>query len=627
VAVIGGGNTAIDAARTSLRLGSQVTILYRRTRAEMPAVAHEIDDAEAEGVAIRYLTAPVEVLGDAENVRAVRCVTMRLGDPDASGRRRPIPVEGSEHELEFDSVIVAISQTPDVAALTGNARRGSGAAGHGGNGNGLRITEWGTLEVDPETKQTSIAGVFAGGDVALGPSTVIAAMGNGRRAAEAIDKYLNGRPLADFTTHLVRQRITRGETFRPHSYAPLYKDTPRAPRVAMPKVPPAKRIADFREVELGYTEEDAVREASRCLNCGVCVECLECERVCEPNAVAHRMADELSEVKVGQVLLATGYQLFDARTIKQYGYGRLRDVYHGLEFERLLNSAGPTGGKVLCRDGSTPRAIAILHCVGSRHDDYHRYCSRVCCMYALKFAHLVRERTDAHVYQFYIDMRAYGKGFEEFYGRVLEEGSNVIRGRAAEVVEARGELARHGTMVVRSEDTLIGVFREIPVDMVILCSAIEPQADADKVKKLFSISRSPDGFFLERHPKLDPMSTFTDGIYIAGTCQGPKDIPDTVAQSSGAAARMMGMIAKGQVALDPVRAAIDEAHCSGCRICNNLCPYLAIGFDEAKKVSRVNTTLCKGCGTCVAACPAGAITGAGFTDEQILAELEGLFVS
>jgi heterodisulfide reductase subunit A2 len=357
----------------------------------------------------------------------------------------------------------------------------------------------------------------------------------------------------------------------------------------------------------------------------VCVECLECARVCEPEAVQHLMQDERVEVKVGQILLATGYQLFDARTIKQYGYGRLPDVYNGLEFERLLNSAGPTGGRIQCRDGRTPRAIAILHCVGSRHEDYHRYCSRVCCMYALKFAHLVRDRTDAHVYQLYMDMRAYGKGFEEFYGRVLEEGMQAIRGRAAEVVEARGPLAEHGTMVVRTEDTLIGAFREIPVDMVVLCNAVEPQADADHVKKLFSISMSPDGFFLERHPKLDPMSTFTDGVYLAGACQGPKDIPDTVAQAGGAAARMMGMIAKGQVALDPVRASIDESRCSGCRICNNLCPYLAIEWVADAKVSRVNTTLCKGCGTCVAACPAGAIAGAGFTDEQILAELEGIF--
>ncbi len=610
VAVIGGGNTAVDAARTALRLGSKVSILYRRTRAEMPAMAEEVDDAEAEGVEVRYLVAPVEVLGSGGTVSGLKCVKMRLGEPDASGRRRPIPIEGSEHVLEFDSVIAAVSQAPEAGALERTA--------------GLTLTKWHTIESDPETRQTAIPGVFAGGDVALGPSTVIASMGNGRRAAEAIDKYLKGEPLTGFTTHLAKTRDPARENSRPHSYAPRYTETPKAPRIAMPKEEPRARAADFREVETGYTEEQAVREAERCLHCGVCVECLECERVCEPEAVVHAMQDEVKEIPVGQVLLATGYQLFDARRAGQYGYGRLPDVYHGLEFERMINSAGPTTGKVLTRDGRAPRTIAILHCVGSRDENYHRYCSRVCCMYALKFAHLVKDRTDAEVYQFYIDMRAFGKGFEEFYGRVQEEGTHLIRGKAAEVVEARGPLAAHGTMVVRCEDTLIGAFREVPVDMVILCAAIEPQADAGRLKQIFTISQSPDGFFLERHPKLDPTSTFTDGIYLAGCCQGPKDIPDTVAQASGAAARMMGMIAKAQVAMDPVRASIVAERCSGCRICNNLCPYSAISFDEARKVSVVEKTLCKGCGTCVAACPAGAIEGAGFTDEQILAELEGL---
>jgi heterodisulfide reductase subunit A len=610
VAVIGGGNTAVDAARTALRLGSKVSILYRRTRAEMPAMAEEVDDAEAEGVEVRYLVAPVEVLGEGGKVRALKCVKMRLGEPDASGRRRPIPVEGSEHVLEFDSVIAAVSQAPEVTAL---AEAGD-----------LTLTRWHTVAADEQTRQTAIPDVFAGGDVALGPSTVIASMGNGRRAAEAIDKYLNGRPLTGFATHLVKPRDTSRENFRPHSYAPLYTDTPRAARVPMPKLEPRARASDFREVETGYGEDDAVREANRCLHCGVCVECLECERVCEPEAVVHAMTDEVKDIAVGQVLLATGYQLFDARRANQYGYGRLPDVVNGLEFERMISSAGPTSGRVLTREGKPPRAIAILHCVGSRDENYHRYCSRVCCMYALKFAHLVKDRTDAEVYQFYIDMRAYGKGFEEFYGRVLEEGTHVIRGKAAEVVEARGPLAEHGAMVVRCEDTLIGAFREVPVDMVVLCAAIEPQADANRLKQIFTISQSPDGFFLERHPKLDPTSTFTDGIYIAGCCQGPKDIPDTVAQASGAAARMMGMIAKGQVAMDPVRATIVAERCSGCRICNNLCPYSAISFDADHKVSVVEKTLCKGCGTCVAACPAGAIEGSGFTDEQILAEVEGL---
>jgi heterodisulfide reductase subunit A len=354
--------------------------------------------------------------------------------------------------------------------------------------------------------------------------------------------------------------------------------------------------------------------------------CGVCEDVCEPEAIIFGEEEETEEIKVGQILVATGYQQFDARKMAQYGHGRLDNVLSALQFEMMLNSNGPTGGKVRLKDGREPRAIGIIHCVGSRDENHHRYCSRVCCMYALKFAHLVRERAGAEVYQFYIDMRAFGKGYEEFYSRVLDEGVTVIRGKVAEVVEERGGDQSDGVLHIHAEDTLIGKFRDIPVDMVILCNALEPQADAAEMAVKLGLNRSPDGFYLERHPKLDPVGTISDGIYIAGACQGPKDIPDTVAQAQAAASRVLGLIAKGQVELDPIRAEIDPDHCSGCLICNNLCPYQAISFDAERGVSEVNVTLCKGCGTCVAACPAGAITGSGFSDEQVLAELEGLLV-
>jgi heterodisulfide reductase subunit A len=247
-------------------------------------------------------------------------------------------------------------------------------------------------------------------------------------------------------------------------------------------------------------------------------------------------------------------------------------------------------------------------------------------MYALKFSHLVKDRTEAEVYQFYIDLRAFGKGYEEFYSRILDEDVNIIRGKVAEVVEKHWEDGGNGVLHIHAEDTLIGKFRDIPVDMVVLCNALSPTKDSGEVANIFSLSRSPDGFFLERHPKLDPIGTVNDGIYIAGACQGPKDIPDTVAQAQAAAGRILGMIAKKQVELDPIRAEIDEELCSGCRVCNNLCPYLAITFDEEKKVSEVNATLCKGCGTCVAACPASAISGSGFTDDQIFAEIDAVLI-
>ncbi len=339
--------------------------------------------------------------------------------------------------------------------------------------------------------------------------------------------------------------------------------------------------------------------------------CETCAKVCEPNAINYEMQDEIVELDVGQILVATGFDIFDASKMAQYGYGIFDNVHSSLEFEMMLNSTGPTGGKVLTKDGKEPRALAIIHCIGSRDTNHHPYCSRVCCMYALKYAHLVHDRTSATIYQFYIDMRAFGKGYEEFYVRILEEGVKAIRGKVAEVVETNPSQKNQGTLLVRCEDTLAGKLLEVPVDMVVLCNAIEPRNDADTIRRILAISKSPDGFFLERHPKLDPTSTMSDGIYIAGCAQGPKDIPDTVAQAGSAAARILSFISKGEVEIDPVRAWIDETYCSGCRICNNLCPYTAIDFIEEKKVSRVNDVLCKGCGTCVAACPASAIMGKG----------------
>lgn len=352
--------------------------------------------------------------------------------------------------------------------------------------------------------------------------------------------------------------------------------------------------------------------------------CKVCSTYCEPEAIKYDMKDEEVEINVGQILLTTGYQLFDLKKVPQYGYGQLDNVYSSLEFEHMLNSTGPTAGTIVCKDGSEPRAVGIIHCIGSRDENFHKYCSRVCCMYALKFAHLVKDRTKAEVYQFYIDMRAFGKGYEEFYKRLLDEGVNMIRGKVAEVTEVKPGDGTKPYLVAKCEDTLIGRFREIALDMIILSPAIEATNDASEIKKIFSISQSPDKFFLERHPKLDPTSTMTDGIFIAGCAQGPKDIPDSVAQAAGAAARILSLISLGEVAVDPIKAEVIKDRCAGCKICNNLCPYGAISFIEVEKISDINEMLCKGCGTCVAACPSAAITGKGFSDRQIMAELEGI---
>lgn len=355
--------------------------------------------------------------------------------------------------------------------------------------------------------------------------------------------------------------------------------------------------------------------------------CKACEKFCPTNAIDFNQQDEVFSVEVGNIVLATGYDLFDARRVTNYGYGRLPNVFTSLEFERLSNAAGPTNGSIVLRDGKTvPKAVGIIHCVGSRDRNFNNYCSTICCMQGLKFAHLVHERTGATVYNFYIDMRTAYKAYDEFYQRVLEEGTLFVRGKVAEVTDVPRIKDEEGHLIIQCEDTLAGKQRRIPVDMVILSIGLQPRADAKETAKKFGLSCSADGWFIEKHPKLDPVATMTEGVYIAGCAQGPKDIPSSVAQGAAAAARVLGKIEQKEMALEPVRASINQDQCSGCRICNNLCPFNAILFHDDRMVSEINPALCQGCGTCVAACPAGAISGTAFSNEQIMAQIEGLML-
>ena len=353
-------------------------------------------------------------------------------------------------------------------------------------------------------------------------------------------------------------------------------------------------------------------------------KCRLCEQVCEREAINFAQQDEIVDLEIGSIIMATGFGVFDPTPISRYGYGRLDNVITSLEFERLVSSSGPTGGEITLKDGAAPQSVAIVHCVGSRDKNYHEYCSRVCCMYALKYAHLIKEKLGAEVYNYYIDMRCFGKGYEEFYERISGEGTIFIRGKVGEVTDQAVSDEEKGKLVVVAEDTLLGVLTRVPVDMVILCVALEPPPDAEAVARLFNISRSADGFFLEKHPKLDPVATTTDGVFVVGCAQGPKDIPDTVAQASAAAARVLALISQGEVEIEAATAIVDERICSGCQLCIPICPYSAISFDEEKLVSRVNEALCKGCGACVGGCPSDAISLSHFTNEQIMAQMEGM---
>ncbi|MBN2146212.1 MAG: CoB--CoM heterodisulfide reductase iron-sulfur subunit A family protein [Anaerolineales bacterium] len=352
-------------------------------------------------------------------------------------------------------------------------------------------------------------------------------------------------------------------------------------------------------------------------------KCRACEKFCPTGAIDFSQKETYVELEVGTIILATGFQDFDPRRLPQYGYGTLDNVLTSMELERMINSGGPTSGQVRLKDGRTPQKIAILHCVGSRNLDTHEYCSRVCCMYSLKIAQLIRDYVGAEVYEFYRDMRAFGKDYEGFYTRVSQSGVQFYR--FDEDIQVS---QRDGQLIVSSVNVYTGDLDEVPVDMVLLSTGMEAQADAQHVAATFGVSRSPDGFFLEKHPKLAPVDTATDGVYLAGACQGPKDIPDSVAQGGAAAAAALSLMDAGHVFLEPFTAYIDPARCCGCLTCVGLCPYHAIQVVEInnKMVSQVNEVLCKGCGACVAACPAGAALQNGFTDQQIFAEIDGMLM-
>jgi heterodisulfide reductase subunit A len=372
------------------------------------------------------------------------------------------------------------------------------------------------------------------------------------------------------------------------------------------------------------TPQVVVIDPDRCiqLKTGKCKK--TCVEACDRKAIDFEQKEETVEVEVGTIVVATGFKTFDASRLPYYGYGKYPNVYTGLEVERLTSASGPTGGEVILRDGSHPKSVAVIHCVGSRDENTNRWCSRVCCMSALKFAHLVKDHTGAQVYNFYIDMRAQGKMYEEFYHRLLEEGVQFIRGRVAEVTDWAVKPEEEGKLVIRVEDTLAGVVRRIPVDMVILSTGLEPQTDSAQVASVFGIARGPEGFFAEAHPKLRPVETNTDGVFIAGCAQAPRDVPDTVAHAGAAASMAIALLNRGEVTISPTIAFVDDKFCSACKTCLSVCPYQAITFNADKNVATVNDALCKGCGTCVAACPAAAITGRHFSDEQIVAQIEAL---
>lgn len=517
VAIIGGGNTAIDCARTAKRLGGEnVKLIYRRTRDEMPAANEEIEALIHEGIEIQFLTTPVRFFGDNEKVIKMECIRMELGEPDASGRRRPVPVANSEFSLPVDTVITALGQSAQTAFTEVL---------------GVLLAKNGTIQVDPATAATNVEGVFAGGDVSTGPAYVVDAIAAGQRAAKSISQYLKGEPVNAINNTKKPEKLTDEELTR------VKEKTPRTERIHMPEINVAERITSFEEVALGYSHAEAMAEASRCLAGQIegCIQCGECERRCEVKAVDYSMKDEIVNREFDSIVLAPGFDLYDPTEKREYGYGTLEGVITGIEFERICSVTGPTGGDILL-NGKTPKRFFFIQCVGSRdRQTGARFCSRVCCMYTAKHASIVKDRIrDAQIYVSYIDVRAYGKGYEEFYKSTQESGTFYIRGIPGEITKTENGL------LVRVEDMLSGEVIEVEVDLVVLATGVRPRKGTEELCSIMAVERDEYGFI--RVDAINPSRTNVDGIFVCGMASGPKDVPDTVASGGEAAARCMEYI-------------------------------------------------------------------------------------
>ena len=362
-------------------------------------------------------------------------------------------------------------------------------------------------------------------------------------------------------------------------------------------------------------------------------KCGLCEKVCAPNAILFEQEDELVEQKYGAVVMATGYDLISLDKFGEYGYNDSPNVITSLEFERLTNAAGPTGGGLVrLSDKRKPKSVTFIQCVGSRDVTARgkAYCSKICCMYTTKHAMLIRDKyPDVEVNIFFIDVRTPGKAFDEFYRRAEEEyGVRYIKGQVGKIVD-NGE-----HLLIQAVDMLDNKKVELKTDMVVLATAIQPVKSARGIASMLSASIDTNNFMTEAHPKLRPVESPTAGVFLSGVCQGPRDIPETVAQAGAAAAKVIGLLVKDKLMSNPCTAKPDELYCNGCSVCENVCPYGAISYEEreindhgaksTRRVAQVNKALCQGCGACAVTCPSGAMDLQGFSNRQIQAEVDAI---
>jgi len=531
VVVVGGGNVAVDVARTALRLGAgRVEMIALEQRDEMPAYPEEIEATLKEGITIRNGWGVARIIGDTSvtGIELKRCVRVFDGD----GRFNPAYDENERTTIDADTVIVAIGQSLDGET-----------AGTFGLDTGR-----GRLEADPVTLETPIEGIFAGGDAVSGPASVIEAVAAGKRAAESIMRYLNGE-------NLHGGRFEDSLDPVPEELHPETKDVEKAARAAAGELPPEERIGNFEEVELCFTEEDALAECERCLNCALCSECGECVETCEQKAIDHSMKERTVTLEVGSVILAPGFEEFQAGKKGEFGFGRYANVLTNVQFERMLSASGPFEGHVVRRsDGREAKRVAFIQCVGSRDPSSgNDYCSSVCCMAAVKQAMVAKEHQPGlETTIFYMDIRAHGKDFDLFYERARDElGVEFVKSIPSRVVQIPGTNDLRLRFVNGD-----GALEERDFDLVVLSTGMVPSESIRENAEKLGVELNEYGFC--RTDRLEPLSTSRPGIFVAGAFQEPKDIPETVTQASAASAMAMELLASARNTLVSEKTYPDE---------------------------------------------------------------------
>ncbi|MHA1760646.1 MAG: FAD-dependent oxidoreductase, partial [Candidatus Heimdallarchaeota archaeon] len=616
VGIVGGGNTAIDAARVAKRLGADVTVLYRRSKKEMPAYQDEIDDAIEEGIDVQIQVQISKIIGKNGKLIAAELLKTKLGEPGPDGRRKASIVEGSEYTENFDHIYVAVGQYFDRSIIPDDM-----------------MDKKGNLIIDAMTLQSNAhPHIFCCGEFYYSPESVIEAIASGKWAGESAHRYLRGEDMyvgrpEEALTHsdIYKGRVRIGEVI---TDIPVERAN-KVKRIPLPKEPVEARLNScYLEVIKPYSEEDAMREASRCLHCANCGVCKECVRACEALAINHDQLPEIIHDKVGAIVVATGFKSFDPSVIptlhyKEPGY---EGVISGLEFERLTNSAGPTEGQIIIPNtDKKPKSIAFINCVGSRDKHYHEYCSRYCCTASIKQAFLMKDKygSDMETLLFYKDIRTFGKGYEELYNRSRSKGVEYIKGVPSEI---RKDLDGSLYFDIFNVD-LDKIIRYRP-DLIVLQTAMVPNDDAKKIGELLSCSMDKDGFFIEKHIKLAPVETASAGKFIAGACRGPIDITDSVSQGYAAAILAAKLIMSKSIEKEAIVSEVQKDVCSGCGSCVSTCVYQALSLyvdEEGHTKSQVNSILCEGCGACAATCPSNAIIMNHFTNDQIEAMIQTAF--